>query len=452
MATEEGYIAQIVGDAVIGIDTLWGGDVTCPSGAGRFIADSWFSDLPLPRSYTHETAARLRAIGGVAAPAPDREAIDDYLSEVDVSGAIAALAEIAREKGGLRGAYFDGLIICFAVMWDLAMERLGRGEPVSYERCVRAATGRDPEPSAPAETREKVTQLLARAGYAPAAVDERLSAVDAWRRDRLVPPPAIRSLSSAFIAQLEALTAANVVTRLPEELSRVPRANVRFMPVKDAWFSGSMNYLGRARRPDGSPEFEATYEINASLQISVTEFQQLISHEIVPGHVMTFACLQSLFTRGYLGFESSIPAMNTRGSTLHEGLANNALLMAYDVLDIGQLPDDDLKIGMLLAELQDEAKNQASYLTWKEERPQNEVAEILRREYLCTPERADKLSGAWGRHPLLGRMSLPAYRIGTRAVAALRMKHPPEVLLPILYGCRGLVDVVTIERAIDAAL
>ena len=35
-------------DAVLGIDTFWGGDVMCPSGTGRFIADSWFSDEPLP--------------------------------------------------------------------------------------------------------------------------------------------------------------------------------------------------------------------------------------------------------------------------------------------------------------------------------------------------------------------------------------------------------------------
>lgn len=33
-----------------------------------------------------------------------------------------------------------------------------------------------------------------------------------------------------------------------------------------------------------APKYEATYEINASLKISVLEFEQLISHEVVPGH------------------------------------------------------------------------------------------------------------------------------------------------------------------------
>ena len=33
----------------------------------------------------------------------------------------------------------------------------------------------------------------------------------------------------------------------------MPRANIDFLPIKDAWFSGSMNYLGRARNADGTP-------------------------------------------------------------------------------------------------------------------------------------------------------------------------------------------------------
>lgn len=48
---------KFVADAVIGIDILWGGDVMCPSGTGRFIADSWFSDESLPTAYTSRSRA-----------------------------------------------------------------------------------------------------------------------------------------------------------------------------------------------------------------------------------------------------------------------------------------------------------------------------------------------------------------------------------------------------------
>jgi hypothetical protein len=441
--------SELVGNAILGIDTLWGGDVLCPSGTGRFIADSWFSDEPMPLAYSHPAAARLRESGGVSAKTPDREAINEYVGHVDVLGAIRGLRTEAERMDGLRGEYVRGLALCFEAMWDLAMEMVGKGEAVPYERCVLASTGRRPEQSDPLAKRERVKELLAKAGHASQTREELLEAVTAWRRTRGVPMGSVKALGAAVIAQFDALSASNVARYLPGELHRVPRANIEFLPIKDAWFSGSMNYLGRARTPEGLPRYEATYEINASLEISVPEFLQLVSHEVVPGHVTTFAYLQNLYSRGLVGFEASVLTMNTRAATLFEGIANNAILMAYGITEVDDLPDDDLQIGVLLALLQDDAKNQSSYLTWSEGMPQSDVAATLRREFLVSEERAKKLSGAWGRHPLLGRMYLPAYRAGTMLVAELRRAHSPQMLLPALFGCKGLVDITTLHQAIS---
>jgi hypothetical protein len=441
--------SELVGNAILGIDTLWGGDVLCPSGTGRFIADSWFNDEPMPLAYTHPLAAGLRESGGVSAKTPDRQAINEYLGEVDVLGAIRGLRSEAAQMKGLRGEYVGGLALCFEAMWDLAMEMLGKGDAVPYERCVLASTGRPPEQSDPLAKRERVRELLAKAGHSSQTREELLEAVTAWRRTRAVPMSSVKALGAAVIAQFDALSASDVARYLPAELHTVPRANIEFLPIKDAWFSGSMNYLGRARTAKGLPRYEATYEINASLEISVPEFLQLVSHEVVPGHVTTFAYLQNLYARGVVGFEASVLTMNTRAATLFEGIANNAILMVYGVTEVDDLPDDDLQIGVLLALLQDDAKNQSSYLTWKESLPQPEVAAALRREFLVSEERANKLSGAWGRHPLLGRMYLPAYRAGTMLVAELRRAHSPQVLLPALFGCNGVVDITTLQRAIS---
>jgi hypothetical protein len=46
-------------------------------------------------------------------------------------------------------------------------------------------------------------------------------------------------------------------------------------------------------------------------------------------------------------------------------------------------------------------------------------------------------------------MYLPAYRAGTEKVAALRKRHPPEQVIPALYGALGLVDLVTIDQVLD---
>lgn len=434
--------------AILGIDTLWGGDVMNPSGTGRFIADSWFSDELLPEAYTHPLAKRVRESGGVSAKEPEKAAIEEYLAAVDVKGAIDAMAAQGSKLGGLRGAYFDGLGISLAAMWDLVMEILGKGPAVPYERCVIGSTGKPPEPSRPEEKRARVAELLAKAGYPSQDGQELLGAVDTWRRERLVPKKSISALADAFIAQFDAGTSRHLAPHLPADLRGVPRANMKFLPIQDAWFSGSMNYLGRARKPDGSPEYEATYEINASLDISVPEFMQLVSHEVVPGHVTTSALIQGLYVRGRMGFEGTVLTMNSRAAALAEGIANNGILIAMGVTEVEDLPGDDLQIGVNLALLQDDAKNQSSYLTWKNSVPQKDVAATLRREFLVSDERADKLSGAWGRHPLLGRMYLPAYRAGTEVVAELRRKYPSEKVLPALYGCSGLVDVVTVRQAL----
>jgi hypothetical protein len=437
-----------VAEAIIGLDTIWGGDVMNPSGTGRFIADSWFSDEPLPPAYTHPTAARLRETGGVGAKAPDVKAIEAYLGAVEVESAIAGVKGEARTLPGLRRDYATGMVVCFEVMWELAMELLGKGPAVPYERCVRASCGHDPTPSDPSAKRARVAQLLAKAGYPSQDAGGLLGAVDAWRAARMVPMKSVKALADAVIAQYDRLCEVHLVPHLPASLRPVPRANIEFLPIQDAWFSGSMNYLGHARKPDGTPEFEASYEINASLAISIPEFVQLVTHEVVPGHVTTFAYLQDLYVRGVLGFESTVQTMNTRGATLNEGIANNGILIACGVTEIEELPDEDLQIGLLMAHLQDDAKNQSSYLTWKERTPQPEVAAVLRRDFLVSEERADKLSGAWARHPLLGQMYLPAYRAGTECVADLRRRYPAARLLPVLYGCGGLVDVTTVEAAL----
>jgi hypothetical protein len=441
-------LGRMVADAVLGIDTLWGGDVMCPSGTGRFIADSWFSDEPLPPAYTATSAAKVRASGGVSGKTVDREAVEQYLRDLDIPGAIAATKQEALALGSLRGHYLAGLADCLQTMWDLAMEMLGKGPAVAYERCVEASTARAPEASRPEAKRERVAELLGRTGFASADREGLLQAVDGWRRERTVPMGSVRAMGAAVIAYFDQLSTAHLLPYLPRELTPVPRANIDFLPIKDAWFSGSMNYVGRARNSDRSPRYEATYEINASLQISFPEFQQLVSHEVVPGHVTTFAYLQNLYVRGRAGFEATILTMNTRAASLFEGIANNAILIAHGVTEIEQLPDEDMQIGVLLALLQDDAKNQSSYLTWGEGREQAEVARTLRRDFLVSEERADKLSGAWGRHPLLGRMYLPAYRAGTEKVAELRRRFAAERVLPAIYGCSGLVDIQTVDEVL----
>jgi len=199
-------VSKFVADAVIGIDTLWGGDVMCASGTGRFIADSWFSDDPLPSAYTVPTAQKVRETGGVGGKKVDRAAVEAYLKEIDLPAAISGLKKEANKISGLRGSYLSGLHLCLETMWDLAMEILGKGEPVPYAKCVEASTGKKPEASKPEKKRARVAELLARAGHPSSDSAGLLGAVDAWRRDRCAPMASVRALSTAVIAHFDQLS------------------------------------------------------------------------------------------------------------------------------------------------------------------------------------------------------------------------------------------------------
>ena len=129
-------VGKLVADAVIGVDTLWGGDVMCASGTGRFIADSWYSDEALPMAYTVASAEKIRKAGGVTSKELERAVVEEYVKQIDIPGAIKEIRAEANKNHELRKAYLRGLATCMEVMWDLAMEVIGKGEPVRYARCV----------------------------------------------------------------------------------------------------------------------------------------------------------------------------------------------------------------------------------------------------------------------------------------------------------------------------
>ncbi len=445
----EAYEADVA-TAILGVDTLWGGDVASPSGTGRFIADCYFSGKDYPEAYTHPLAAALRAAGGVSEADPERTALTAYLERFDLPGAIARLRTRALGFPELRRLFVEGLADSLQIMFELALEVAGIGPAVPYERCVLASCGKAPAWVDPAPLRAEILELLGAQGAGPRSGEDLLLAVDRWRAARLVDRAGLAD-ASALIEALDEACQQHLLPHLPRRLRSVPRANVTFLPIEDAWFSGSMNYLGRARRPDGSPEYEASYEINAGLEISGPEFQALVAHEVVPGHVTTFALVQHLYFLGRVGFEGTVLTMNSRASTLYEGIANSAPLLAWGLRRPQDLPSPDLRIGMLLSRLQDIAKSNASYGTWAEGRGPDEVSREIRSSCLLSAERAQKLAGAWAQHPLLGRMYMPSYEVGTALVHDLLEREPPERLIPVLYGARGLVDCSTVHLALAQA-
>lgn len=445
---------KAVATAILGVDTLWGGDVRNPSGTGRFIADCYFSGRPFPPCYNHPTAAKLRESGGVLGHTVTNDEIRDYLTGIEFYEAMRLMENEARSGRlhPLRSSYLENLNGSIWIMDNMALAHRNMCDDVPFEMSVIASTGQRPRLYDVSDMRCKVEGLLTQLGEDVNKHGGLWQAAQAWRQRNLITDreqfAPIGTLSAGCIETLEQQTRQNAIHHLPTSLHGVPRTNVRFLPIEGAWFSGSLNYLGTARNPNGSPQYEATYEINAALQISLHEFWHLIAHEVVPGHIMNYAIIQHLYhtgAEGY-GFEHTIGVMNSMGTALAEGIANNALLFAFgldSVFDHG-IPAE-MQLGMLLSLLQDYAKANIAYRLHGLHMDPDEVESMTREECLLTEERAKKLTHSWGAHPLLGRMYLPSYAVGTETVANLVREHGWGRVAPAIYGVHGPVDVVTVH-------
>jgi len=450
----------ILATAIIAVDTLWGGDVNNPSGLGRFIADAYFSGFDLPPCYEHPLAEKFRKKSeGVTGDFVNDKDVLRFVEETGLVAAINAVWVGSRslspsgdsQRNRLRAKYMGSLANSLKIMLQLALEVKGVGEHVSYKEAVFASTGQPPQLYDVSDQREQIIALMEEMGEGPSEHGGDLwKAVTVWRRRRRVARHVLED-NRDLIEQLDSLAKSNIIPHLPIVLREVPRTNVEFVLLEDAWFSGSLNYHGRKRDDNGQPLYEATYEINGNLEMSLPEFLFLISHEVVPGHIMNYALLHHLYQTeapGY-GFETTVPTMNSRASTLAEGLANNAILFAHGVRSVDELDDPVLRLGVLLSHLQDYAKANISYRTYVDMMPADEVAKVTRDECLLSNERAKSLSIGWAKHPLFGRMYMPSYAVGTAVVADLLLKHGPEKVIPVVYGAQGPVDVVTVQSLFE---
>ncbi len=436
-----------IATAIIGVDTLWGGNVDDFSGTNRLIADSYFSDYELPPCFFDLTADALRESEGVLGKAVSNEDIIEYARKFSIRECIEFLQSGSSATTDVQKNYQVRMGKALEVMLDLALSQRGIVEEISYARLVEAGTGFAPQLFDVSEHRKIIIDVLEQIGEGPSLHHNNLlAAVDAWRSKRLLASSEMAEVNKVLIPELDVSTQKNILPYLPADFANVSRTNVVFKPIAGANFSGSLNYLGKERSADGSPLYEAVYEINAEIEITKTEFEFLVAHEVVPGHVMTTALTQYLCftnTSGF-GFENTIFPMCSPAATLSEGVANMALFLARGWKSDADITDPDMRLAYLLSVLQDYGKANISYRLHQEKMEPAKVSELTRSECLLTAERAEKLTFAWGAHPLLGKMYMPAYAVGTNIVGDLLKKYGPEKLIPVAYGAQGPVDIISL--------
>jgi len=199
----------------------------------------------------------------------------------------------AQELAGLRGRLHAGLALSLEVMWDLVW-RSSRGDlPClrAHRRPLRPVRA-GPEPSNRPPSGSRCHSSSPR----PATRRRRaelLSAVDAWRRERMVPSKTIAGAGVGVHRRARSADAANRRADAAAEL-RAGAAVQHPVPAIRRLFSGlDESYLGprpQARRLAG---VRGNLRDQRLVATSACRVQQLVSHEVVPGHVTNSALIQN---------------------------------------------------------------------------------------------------------------------------------------------------------------
>ena len=206
------------------------------------------SRCPLPTRIRRRRACANRA-AFPARPWIARRS-EQYLREVDLPGAIAGIREEADELHGSAQALSDrpgGLSRGHVGPRD-GGARQGRSGALC---ALRRSVDRQSRPSLP--SRSKSATVLLNCWAVPATNRHNAAGLLDGRRclaqgSRDPDGIGARSGRGGDRPFRQPEREEPVAVSAPG-IARVPRANIDFLPIKDAWFSGSMNYIGRARNP-----------------------------------------------------------------------------------------------------------------------------------------------------------------------------------------------------------
>lgn len=435
---------------LIGADTLLGGDVKPPEGAAHFIADTYPADeVKLPQIYDDESATAIRTDGGA-----DPKNVEAVRKLIDTYGLLERgrlVATLGEDELSLRRRFVENMETGLDVMTRTALA-IAEGQPLPpYEERFRAAAKREPELVETQELRERLQTALAARGFAVTTSRNLRETVKAWEQGvGYVPAERFAERVNAVRAQLMLNTRVRVLRAACPHLADAPFDGLIFRTVSNVHYTGSSAFRGGTKE-DGSPASAGLLEYNTDHPVTEPGLWHLFAHEVAPGHYVDSVASDLEWRAGKLGLEGVAHTMCTAETAAREGVAQNALALAFggkeqDVLDtLGS----DHTVEHLLQRMQDAGKQNASI--WHQLRglPIEEVQKLLAVECALSDPIVKKLSGGWAKHPILGPMYGPAYATGYRAVRDAIDKHGAQKVANVAMHQRGFTDIETFVMALD---
>lgn len=451
---QKGTFEHNLATLVLGVDTLWGGNVANPSGTKHFIADSWTSGAPFPEIMNDPFAAELRADGaGVLTKKDQKREVRSFVEKYNLDTLPNTLrVQIRSIEDKDRATYLQNLVTALDMIRDRALAEVGLLEAPSYESMYMTAMHCPVTFPDPAPYREHLRSALSRVGFETSTSRDLLETLSAWqikhKLSHAAVPETVARLNAELLAKTRTALFEKVLPNVPgyaHALSDAAFDGMEFQILQDATFTGSNAYRGG--ECEGRPLLRGLFEFNLQHTGTTQGMLHLCAHEMIPGHYLSNAMLDLFYQAGRLGFEATIGTMATPETVFLEGWAENAFELLYGSREAAiDAHDHNLDVVFAQCDLESLAKHNASVLYHRDKVSIEALQEKLATEYAQLPPLVKKLSGGFVRHPIVGIMYAPGYHLGTKIVSAAIAEYGSLAVARVGMYCDGIVDMTTFQN------
>lgn len=439
--------------AIIGADTLWGGDVGSESGGDHFIADNFASNLELPAIYHDPLAQYLREQHG-ASP-KTREAVMQFVDKYDLRDLPFQAEEQEKSGDADRKEQVSGLMHSVHLMIETAMARAQGTALPTFRARYESATGTDPYLVPHEPIFEELARSLIIEGKNPRTKQDVISMAYQWEKEQHIPAPEFKTRTLESLKKLLEQTRVNILRKinfdipgLDPHLDDIAFDGLMVNTLQNVDFTGSSIYLG-GEMPDGTPRLQANFEYNIDHPVIPLGLDHLSAHEGIPGHYLNMAIIDLMRLGGKIGIEGAIGTMCTGSTVFQEGWAQATAELLYGNRQAAHAAlGNEWRIHTAMERLQDMAKNNAAVLHQERKVPLPQLRSILAESYGLTPAIVKKMSGGWAQHPIMGPMYGPAYWVGGEKVRRAIEQVGAQRVAEVGLHTEGLVDMATFEKKV----
>lgn len=316
-----GSFEDVYASAILGADTLVGGDISSPREEDHFIGDSWAAtEKDYPESFDHPYAIATRAIAQkdkINTP-EGKEIAEKFIKSQNLLDLPDEAIRLAADFEEGRRIFIANLMRSIKLIIQRSYALATNNQPLGYEELYASVTGETPQLIPHKDRQERLKAALAAVGLEG---PDTAALAREWEHRSVIPVTEFLARAETVSRELLTLSRDRLLRRIDFPVENDPHLDnfafdgITQRTVTNVSYTGSSVYRG-GLSGNGHPLLAAVNTYNTDHPINEPDIRALYGHEVFPGHYLRAATGDIIHRNGRPGFERTIGTMCTSGVAL----------------------------------------------------------------------------------------------------------------------------------------